>query len=320
MAQNEHTLLPPASLTKILTALVAADWLTPGDNIPVSDRAANVSPDKLGMKTGQQWPYDVVMHALLIASSNDAAYALGEKISGSIEAFGSTMQAAAAQIGMPDSPVFRDPAGLDGTEGVGGGNLMSAWDVAVASRDLMANPYLAGIVASKTYGFTGPDGIVYSLASHNLAFLNSYAGAAGVKTGYTVPAGVCLSAVAVRGDRHMLAVVMNGVSPDRTAAMLLDQGFATSPESEPANAPLLPPVAEPEPPVPVQQPGDPPLASLTDGGSSNAAAIQTHGSGVAIMPTVEAAAGVLTVAAVAGYLISRGRRREATYAPIHRRR
>ena len=320
LAQNEHTPLPPASLTKIVTALVAADWLTPGASIPVSDRAANVSPDKLGMKTGQQWPDDIAMHALLISSSNDAAYALAEKISGSIESFGTTMQEAASEIGMPDSPEFRDPAGLDGTEGVGGGNLMSAWDVAVASRDLMANPYLAGIVATKTYRFTGPDGIVYELASHNLAFLNSYPGAAGVKTGYTVPAGVCLAAVAVRGDRHLLAVVMNGVSPDSTAEMLLNQGFATPAESEPANAALLPPVAEPEPPVPAEQPGDPPLAALTDGGTSDAATAPTHHSGIAVLPTAEAAAGVLTVFAVAARLLVVGRRRVAANAPKHRRR
>jgi D-alanyl-D-alanine carboxypeptidase len=318
LAQNVHALLPPASLTKILTALVAAGWVTPGSQIPVSDRAANASPDKLGMKPGQQWPYDITMHALLISSSNDAAYALAEKVSGSVEAFGTTMQQAAAAIGMPDPPVLRDPAGLDGSEGVGGGNLMSAWDVAVASRDLMANPYLAGIVATKTYRFTGPDGIVYELASHNLAFLNSYGGAAGVKTGYTVPAGVCLSAVAVRGDRHLLAVVMNGVSPDRTAEMLLDQGFATAADSEPGTDPLLPPVAEPEPASPAPAIGDPPLAALIHGGASQAAA-GSRSSGIPVVPTAEAAAGVVTVCAVAAHLLLRGKRRMRS-APQHRRR
>jgi D-alanyl-D-alanine carboxypeptidase len=197
---------------------------------------------------------------------------------------------------------------------------MSAWDIAVASRDLMANPYLASIVASKTYRFTGPDGIVYQLASHNLAFLNSYAGAAGVKTGYTVPAGVCLAAVAIRGERHLLAVVMNGVSPDRTAAMLLDQGFATSPQSESPTAPLLPPVAEPEPAAAPPVPGDPPLAAVIHDSPADAAALTRNGSGVAVLPAAEAAAGVITVFAVAATLLARGRRRLAATAPKHRRR
>jgi D-alanyl-D-alanine carboxypeptidase (penicillin-binding protein 5/6) len=318
-AQNEHALLPPASLTKILTALVAADWIVPGTEIPVSDRAANVSPDKLGMKTGQQWPYDITMHALLISSSNDAAYALAEKVAGSVEAFSSTMQQAASEMGMTDPPVLRDPAGLDGSEGVGGGNVMSAWDIAVASRDLMANPYLSGIVGTKTFRFTGPDGIVYQLASHNLAFLNTYPGAVGIKTGYTDPAGVCLSAVAVRGDRHMLAVVMNGVSPDRTAEMLLDQGFGTPVESEPATDPTLPPVVEPEPAAASPQAGDPPAPETRISGSSTDAAVQARSSGVPIVPTVEAAAGVITLFAVAAALLARGRRRVAAGSHFSRR-
>ena len=308
IAQNDHALLPPASLTKILTALIAADWLTPDTPIPVSDRAANVSPDKLGMKSGQQWPYDIAMHALLISSSNDAAYALAEKISGSIEGFAVTMQQAASEIGMPDQPVLHDPAGLDGTEGVSGGNLMSAWDIAVVSRDLMANPYLAGIVATKTFRFTGPDGIVYQLASHNLAFLNSYAGAAGLKTGYTVPAGVCIAAVATRGDRHLLAVVMNGVSPDQTADMLLDQGFATPPTSEPSTAPQLPRVIEPEPPAAAPQSGDPPLP-VARVSARGIAAIQPRSSGIPVAQTTFAGAGVAAVAVAAVWLVVRGRRR-----------
>jgi D-alanyl-D-alanine carboxypeptidase len=319
LAQNEHALLPPASLTKVLTALVAADWLTPGTAIPVSDRAANVSPDKLGMKSGQQWPYDIAMHALLISSSNDAAYALAEKVSGSVESFSSTMQQAASDMGMPDQPVLRDPAGLDGSEGVGGGNLMSAWDIAVASRDLMANPYLAGIVATKTFRFTGPDGIVYQIASHNLAFLNSYAGAAGVKTGYTVPAGVCVSAVAIRGDRHLLAVVMNGVSPDRTAAMLLDQGFATQPDSESATSPSLPPVAEPEPPAAAPVPGDPPQAAARVAAGADSVNVPSRDKGFPVLPTAEAAAGLITVFAVAATLLARGRRRLSAGAHSRRR-
>jgi D-alanyl-D-alanine carboxypeptidase len=99
-------------------------------------------------------------------------------------------------------------------------------------------------VRLRTYRFTGPDRIVYELASHNGAFLNSYRGAVGIKTGYTGPAGVCVAEEAVRGGRAMLAVVMNGVSPDQTAAMLLDKGFATPATAE-SRRPQLPAVREP---------------------------------------------------------------------------
>ena len=318
-------MLPPASLTKILTAVVAADWLPDDTPIPVSARAANVSPDKLGMKAGQVWPFDITMHALLISSSNDAAYALAEVISGSVEKFQSAMQSAAQQMGMQDHPVLRDPAGLDGSEGVGGGNLMSAWDIAVAARDLLANPYLAGIVAEKTSRFTGPDGIVYEIASHNRAFLDTYPGAAGVKTGYTVPAGVCIAAAAVRGGRHILAVVMNGEFPDKTAEMLLDQGFATPELTEPATDPELPPVAEPVPPNPVAvrvptRGGGPTARSAPAGGTERIASVGASKKSPPLMPPALAAASIVTIVACALTLVSRGRRRQRAAGLHYRRR
>ena len=317
VAQNAHTPLPPASLTKLLTALVAADWLPPDSQVPVSARTENVSPDKLGMKAGQVWPFDITMHALLISSSNDAAYALAELVSGSIENFGNTMEYAAQQMGMKDHPVLHDPAGLDGSEGVAGGNLVSAWDLAIAARDLMANQYLAGIVAEKSFRFTGPDGIVYEIASHNRAFLNSYAGAVGVKTGYTVPAGVCIAAEAVRGNRHMLAVVMNGEFPDKTAEMLLDQGFATASDAEPAQDPMLPPVMEPHPASPVSK-HDParggsraaPSLMPAPEGADQLASIGTTKKSTQLLPPALAAASIVTIAACALTLVSRGRRRQ----------
>lgn len=327
VAENVHMALPPASLTKLLTAVVADDWVPAGAQVPVSARAANVAPDKLGMKAGQTWPFDITMHALLISSSNDAAYALAELVSGSVEQFGKTMEQAAQQMGMQDHPVLRDPAGLDGSQGVGGGNLISAWDVAIAARDLMANPYLAGIVAEKSFRFTGPDGIVYDIASHNRAFLNSYPGAVGVKTGYTVPAGVCIAAEAVRGGRHMLAVVMNGEFPDKTAEMLLDQGFATAAASEPSQDPLLPPVLEPHPPAPVAKHNPARGGSRTQptpGAAGNEtdqlASIGATKKSQPVMAPALAAASVITLIACALTLVSRGRRRQRAMGLHYRRR
>jgi D-alanyl-D-alanine carboxypeptidase len=250
---HEHDLLRPASLSKLLTAMIAAGWLPPTTLVRVSPRAAGVAPDRLGMKAGQRWQLPIVLHALLISSSNDAAYALAEQVAGSEERFAVLMRKAATQLGITDHPVLWDPAGLDGTEGVAGGNLLSAWDVAIAARALMANPALAAIVRLTTYRFTGPDGIVYELSSHNGAFLRTYPGAVGVKTGYTGLAGVCVAEEAVRGGRAMLAVVMSGVAPDETAELLLDRGFATPGNAE-ARLALLPSVQEPTPrrPAPVR--------------------------------------------------------------------
>jgi D-alanyl-D-alanine carboxypeptidase (penicillin-binding protein 5/6) len=313
---NEHALLPPASLTKILTAIVAIDWLPSGALVPVSARAAGVYPDKVGMKPGQRWPLTIALHALLISSANDAAYALAERVAVSVERFAAIMGAAATQLGMTDHPVLRDPAGLDGTEGAGGGNLMSAWDVAIAARDLMGNRALASIVALKRFRFTGPDGIVYALANHNRGFLNSYPGAIGVKTGYTVRAGVCVAEEAVRGGRTMLAIVMNGVSPDQSAAMLLDKGFTTPVAAEKFD-PVLPTVRQPEPvrpapprttvPVPSVAPVVQPVAVATTVAARHALSVINQPARLAIV-----LAGAVAILFVAGLavrrFVTRGRR------------
>jgi D-alanyl-D-alanine carboxypeptidase (penicillin-binding protein 5/6) len=245
-AHNDHAALPPGSLTKMLTAMIVVDWLPPQALVPVSATAAAAYPEKVGMKAGQMWPLDDALQALLIYSANDAAYALAQGVSGSLSQFAATMQAAAAQIGMRDHPIFHDPAGLDGTEGFEGGNRVSAWDLATAARDLMANPELAMIVRMHRLDFTGPDHVVYGLDNQNLYFLDTYPGAIGVKTGLTDAAGFCVAEEAQRGARRMLAIVLNGASSYQTAADLLNKGFATPAGTEPT-ADELPAVAEPEP-------------------------------------------------------------------------
>ena len=259
--QNAHTPLPPGSLTKTLTAMIAFDWLPPAAQVPVTAVDANVYPDRVGMKPGQLWPLDTTLHALITDSANDAAYALAEDIGGSLQGFAPVMQAAARQIGMVDQPTLEDPAGLDGTEGVAGGNLISAWDLAVAGRDMMANPTLAAIAAQKTYDFTGPDGIGYHLLSRNYHFLASYPGAIGVKTGFTDRAGFCDMEEAEAGGRKMLAVVLGSPNPDAVAGDLITAGFQVAVAGEGAS-PSLPPVTQPEPPKPAPPPTTPPTTSL----------------------------------------------------------
>lgn len=306
-AQNVHAPLPPGSLTKVLTAMIAADWLPSGTTIPVHPDDAAVYPDRVGMKPGQVWPYDVTMHALLVDSANDAAYALADKVGGSLPAFARIMQEAAGQIGMSDHPFLADPAGLDGSEGFDHGNLISAWDLAIAARDMMANPYLAAIAGTKKYVFTGPDRIVYSILNHNLAFLDSYPGAIGVKTGYTDAAGVCLIAEAERGGRKMMAVVLAGANPDATAAALLNAGFATPVTVEGVNGPTLPPVHQPgplEPPQPGYGGEGAKNSRLHEAAIAPAAPKPGHG-----MRWEPYAGGAGVVAAVvAGVLFGRGKR------------
>jgi D-alanyl-D-alanine carboxypeptidase len=112
-ASDDHTPMRPASISKVLTAIVAAQHVPPNAVVPVSPVAAGTESVNLGMKTGQVWSFIDTLHAMLMLSANDAATALAERVSGSREAFVGEMARAAASLHLVDHPVLRDPAGLD---------------------------------------------------------------------------------------------------------------------------------------------------------------------------------------------------------------
>jgi serine-type D-Ala-D-Ala carboxypeptidase (penicillin-binding protein 5/6) len=244
---NERLRVPPASLTKVLVALIAIGYLSPDEGVAGTTVSEDVYPNRVGMEKGVPWPLPEVLQSLLVYSANDAAYAIADRISGTLRAFAPVMERSAQQIGMEDDPLFRDPAGLDGPMGYQGGNLVSARDLAIAGRDLLGVPELAQIVREKNYHFVDPKGQLHWLPSMDFTFLDTYPGAIGIKTGFTDRAGDCLMAAATRGKRTMLAVVMNGYNPTQTAIDLLNQGFATPVSAEPT-ADRLPPPKLPSPP------------------------------------------------------------------------
>jgi D-alanyl-D-alanine carboxypeptidase (penicillin-binding protein 5/6) len=263
-AGNDRVPLPPASLTKVLTALTVVETLPPDtQDVPVSARAAAAPADKISMKQGEVWTLTDTLYSLFLSSANDAAVALAERAGGTVEGFQKMFAATATDLGLADGPVLMDPAGLDGPQGVEGGNLVSARDLAIATRALLGQPTLSAIVSTPIYRFVGPDGFHHRLTNHNHFFLQSYPGAIGVKTGYTARAGHCLIAAARRDGRTMLAVVMNGADPIRSAQGMLDRGFGTPVEAEPA-AEQLPPVHFGPPTVAGQRvaPAQPPVTGI----------------------------------------------------------
>ncbi len=230
-AFNEHEALPPASTQKVMTALVATEKLARDTTFTVGTTAAAQAAMRIGMVAGQNWSLDQALHSLMLVSANDAAYALAEAASGTVEAFAADMNATAARYGMVDSR-FADPAGFDGLEGYNGGSRISAYDLAIAARNFLAVPELTAIAGLREYRFDGPDG-PHVLYNHN-KLLARYPGSTGLKTGYTSLAGSTFVGTATRDGRTMIAVVLNTTNMYGIAGALLDKGFAT-----PADAPGL---------------------------------------------------------------------------------
>src|SRR5438477_5397666 len=255
-AGNAHTSVPVASIFKVLTALVAVQHLRPGDPVPVSAHAAGMPARNINLKQGQPWRFDDLLHALLTVSANDAAGAIAEKVGGDLAGFDRLMAATAKRLGLADHPVLLDPAGLDDEFSYEGGNRISARDMAIVTRAALTYPQIATAVAEPVYRFDGGDGNPHRLLNHNL-MLTSYPGAIGVKTGYTRRAGHSLIAAARRNGRTMIAVVIRAADPYRSAAGLLDRGFATPVAAE-ARLDHLPAVVLARAVVPVPSPATTP--------------------------------------------------------------
>lgn len=290
-ASNDREPKQVASLTKIVTALAVTHALEPGTDVPVSLRAEGMPARKINMKAGQVWTLEDSLASMLLSSANDAAVALAERVSGSVEGFQRALMATAQRVGMQDMPVLQDPSGLDDEFSVGGGNLISARDLAIAARALLAERRLADLVASVNVRFLGGDGIHHSLTNHN-RLLKTYPGAIGVKTGFTKRSGRSLVAAAQRDGRTMIAVVVDVYDTYGAAGRLLDQGFATPADTSPTER--LPDPADSGPVVSVA----PALPAASD--PEFAAGIRSH------QNELSAGAGVLLL----GFFAVRARRRK----------
>jgi D-alanyl-D-alanine carboxypeptidase (penicillin-binding protein 5/6) len=227
--RHMHEAIPPASTTKIMTALVAVERLPPGSRVPVSADAAARVPMKIGMQAGTRWPLQDTMASMMMVSANDAAYALAEASGGSISGFAKIANATAKRYGMRDS-TFGDPAGLTDETSYKGGPTTSAYDLAIATRNALAVPQVARWAATTNYAFDDPTGLHHTLHNHNKFLPGNgfgYPGANGFKTGYTEIAQHSLVATASRNGRQCIAVILGGVDGGYTwAASLLDKCWA----------------------------------------------------------------------------------------------
>jgi serine-type D-Ala-D-Ala carboxypeptidase (penicillin-binding protein 5/6) len=223
--RDPDTSRAPASLTKLITAMVAVDDAGSLDHVvTVSAEATHVIPSVMGLTAGEELTVRDLMYGLFLDSGNDAAEALAGGIVPR-DRFIRQMNQKAKSIGLTESH-FVNPSGLDAP-----GHGMSAHDLAHTAAYLDTYyPDLAAIAATKSIA-------IAATATHkafnpqNLnTFLWTYPGATGLKTGLTDNAGGCTLATATRGGRHLIAVVMNDTGRSGAdAGTLLDYGFSVHP-------------------------------------------------------------------------------------------
>lgn len=218
---NENMPLPPASTTKILTAILAVEKSKPTDIVTVGKNPTLCEPTILGLREGEKMSMEDLLYALLIRSANDTAVAIAEHIAGSVPEFAKLMNERAKEWGATNSN-FVNPNGWPDPN-----HHSSAHDLALIAKHVMENDYIRTIVATrnKTIHRENDDDIKL-LLNHN-KILTLYEGANGVKTGYTTEAKQCLVASAVRGDQEFIAVVLGaqGSNVWSDASTLLDYGF-----------------------------------------------------------------------------------------------
>lgn len=203
-ARNDRKRLPIASITKLMTAIVALEHAKPGELVRVSRAAANVEGSQAGLYEGEIYTVRELIGAMLVPSANDAADALADGISGGRRAlFVRWMNQKARELGMTDSRFVR-PEGLDAP-----GHLSSARDVALLAEAALKVPLIAEVVRRKAVDIGGR----HLLSRNDL--LRTLPGVIGVKTGTTESAGWSQVAAAARDSVKVLVVSLG--SPNRGA-------------------------------------------------------------------------------------------------------
>lgn len=215
-AHREHDRRQPASMLKMMTELVVLEQVEKGqltldDVVTVSGNAALVGGSQVYLKNGEQFTVRELLMALAIHSANDAATALAEHVAGSTTAFVALMNAKARELHMTDTE-FHSVHGLPPARGQLP-DISTAYDMTLLARELIKHPESLqwGSTASAPFR----DG-TFTLHNPN-KLVGRFEGLDGLKTGYTRPAGFCVTATAVRNNQRLLSVVM-GCSTNKARA------------------------------------------------------------------------------------------------------
>ncbi|WP_139787255.1 D-alanyl-D-alanine carboxypeptidase family protein [Cohnella massiliensis] len=220
-SKNENQRQYPASITKIVTGIIALETTKPDEIVTVSKEARYEEGTRIYLGEGEQKPMIDLIYGLLMNSGNDAATAIAEHIDGSKAEFAKRMNRFIKERIGVENTQFQNPHGLHDPD-----HYTTASDMALIARYAMRNPTFREIVSTKTKPWEGEEW-KSNLVNHN-KLLWSYEGANGIKNGFTDQAGYTLVGSAKRGNTEIIGVLLKSKSSteafsDMTA--LLDYGF-----------------------------------------------------------------------------------------------
>ncbi len=218
-ARDVHTRYPDASLTKMMTAMVALDLASLDQVLTVPEPAIKVEPSVMGLTAGEQLSLRELLHGLLLDSGNDAAEAIARGITDRAQ-FVQRMNQKAGAMRLGDTR-FANPAGADQAD-----QFSSAYDLAAIAVTLLQDyPELGAIVGTSRVSIPATSRHKWFGPQNLNRLLGSYPGALGVKPGFTDAAGYCMAAAATRQGRTVVAVVLGSTQHFTDARALLDFGF-----------------------------------------------------------------------------------------------
>ena len=221
-SSNKDLTLPPASITKMMTAYIAFTELKEknislNEDVLVSKKAWKTGGSKMFIEVGKQIKFKDILQGVITVSGNDASVALAEHISGDENTFAIYMNQVAKNIGLTNTN-YTNATGLPNDS-----LYTTAKDIALLSRSLISNfPDLYKLYSTKSFKFND----IKQYSRNKLLFIDDNVD--GIKTGFTNAAGYCLASSAKRGDRRLIAIVMGAPTPDvriQSSRTLLEYGF-----------------------------------------------------------------------------------------------
>ncbi len=205
--QNMHERRPPASMTKLMVACIVLEKIAKGelhltDKIVASPESSKIGGSQVYLKEGEEFSLEDMMRAIMIASANDAAYAVSEFVAGTSAGFVDLMNEKAKALGMNDTE-FASVHGLPPGKGQKE-DLTSCYDMALLAREVLKYPKVIEWTSTKTGEFRGG---AFIMNNHN-KLLSRMPEIDGLKTGYYSSTGFNVVATAKKGDLRFITVVM----------------------------------------------------------------------------------------------------------------